>query len=385
MNAVVVGAGIAGLTAAIRLRSIGWDVSVVERSPGPRDDGDMIDFFGPGYAAAERIGLGPQLETIHYPIEELRYVDGTGRLRFSIPYPAIRRRVFRGRHATVLRGALERLLGIAARDIRIRFGTSPRSIEHGDTGVLVSFDDGEREWVQLVVGADGVHSTVRSLAFGPEAAFRVELGHVTAAFVLDALPHGARSHAFTTLTDAGRMVAVYPTPDDRAATFFVHRTGDARAELGEPPEAVLRRRYGDLGWVVPELLAALDGRDVHLDEVVQIRVPRWHAGRVVLLGDAAWCVSLLAGNGASLALAGAERLAEALDGCGDDVEVALGIWERELRPAVESAQAAGRRTAAYFVPEDRLRMWVRDATLRAAAWPVAAHLARRSIGVGKVA
>jgi 2-polyprenyl-6-methoxyphenol hydroxylase-like FAD-dependent oxidoreductase len=136
------------------------------------------------------------------------------------------------------------------------------------------------------------------------------------------------------------MVAVYPVGNDRAATFFAHRTADAAGQLRLGPRQVLTGVYAGLGWIVPELLASLPTGSCYFDEVVQVRMGRWHHGRVVLVGDAAWCVSLLAGQGASLALAGADRLASALERQPSDVPAALGAWEAQLRGPVEQRQAA---------------------------------------------
>ncbi len=382
MRALIAGAGIAGLALALRLRQAGYDVSLVEIADGPRDEGYMVDFFGLGYEAAGRLGLLGRLEEIHYPIDELVYVDGAGRRRFGIPYRALRKRLFEGRHFNFLRGDLERVLRDELGETPpIRWGTRIAAIDQDREGVEVRLSDGARERVEVLVGTDGVHSGVRELAFGPESEFELALGHRTAASILDRVPDGVSERDFTMLTAPGRMVAVYPIRGGRAATFLVHRTELERGS-GEPLE-VLREVYGGLGWVVPELLARSDGASLYCDRVTQIRIDSWTSGRVALCGDAAWCVSLMAGQGASLALAGAESLGATLAAAGPNVTGALERWQRALRPAIASRLEAGQSTAAWFVPESRWRMAVRDLAMRTAAIPVLSRLARRQIGIGR--
>ncbi len=382
MRALIAGAGIAGLALALRLRGAGWDVVIVEIADGPRDEGYMVDFFGLGYEAAGRLGLLERLREIHYSIDELVYVDGAGRRRFGIPYPALRRRLFEGCHFNFLRGDLERVLrDELGESPPIRWGARVSAIDQDHDGVEVVLSDGSADRVELLIGADGVHSKVRELVFGPESKFEVPLGHRTAASILDRVPAGVDERDFTMLTAPGRMVAVYPIRGGRAATFFVHRTNLERGP--EEPLETMRHVYGGLGWLVPELLERSDGASLYYDRVTQIRIDSWTSGRVTLCGDAAWCVSLMAGQGASLALAGAERLGAALDWAGTDVEGALARWEGELRPHLATRLDAGRSTAGWFVPEKRWRMAVRDLAMRTAAMPVLSRLARRQIGIGR--
>ena len=379
---LIVGAGIAGLTLALRLHRLGWTPIVLEQASGLRADGYMIDFFGLGYDAAERLGLIERLRAIHRPIPRLVSVDADGHERFALRYQALRRRLFRGRHFTFLRGELARILCDAVEDgVSIRFGTTVRSIIQHDATVWAVLSDGTRERADLVVGTDGLHSRVRSLVFGEEPSFRLSLGHMASAWILDKLPDTVGSNAFWTLTAPGRMVAVYPIGGGRAATLFVHRTVDPAGELAQGVGATLRSAYADLRWIVPQLLDSLTD-SAYFDEVVQIQLDRWSRGRVAVLGDAAWCVSPLGGLGASLAMAGADGLASALESRGGgDIPVALKEWEERWRPGIMRMQEASRRTAAWFVPSDRFRMFARDLFVRASAWPLTSELLRWRLGL----
>jgi 2-polyprenyl-6-methoxyphenol hydroxylase-like FAD-dependent oxidoreductase len=156
--------------------------------------------------------------------------------------------------------------------------------------------------------------------------------------------------------------------------------------LNGGPFRELTEAYGDLDWIVPELLEHCPHGppDLYFDVVSQVEVPRWSTGRVVLAGDSCQCVSLLAGQGASLAVAGAYVLAEELAACEGDVPSALDRYESRLRPAIRDKQAAGRRIVNWFVPASPLRLAIRDIALRLSRWPGVAALFRRGLAAGSV-
>jgi 2-polyprenyl-6-methoxyphenol hydroxylase-like FAD-dependent oxidoreductase len=375
MNVLISGGGIAGLTLALCLQRRGHEPLVVERSPQLRDEGYMIDFLGAGYDASEKMNILPDLERIHYQIPRLAFVDSRGKERFSVDYATLRNSLFGGRHFNFMRGDLERLLYSKIVDhVAVRFGTEVESFEQDEAEVMVKLTDGTAGSFDLLVGADGLHSHIRELAFGEERCFSRSLGYYTAAFVVD--DPGMRESlgdAFYTLTVPGRQVAIYPIRGGRLAAFFIHRASRALADFGEKSaRRELREEYGGMDWIVPELLARVPSRPgPYFDEVAQIEMPSWSMGRVALVGDACGCVSPLGGQGASLAMATSYVLAEELGAAPTDIAAAMGRYERRLRPAVEKVQNAGRRFAKWFVPENHARLVVRDAATRLAANPLA--------------
>jgi 2-polyprenyl-6-methoxyphenol hydroxylase-like FAD-dependent oxidoreductase len=238
-----------------------------------------------------------------------------------------------GRHFNFLRGDLERVIyGRFQRPDTIRFGTTIDSIERAGDVVSVTLTDGTKIDADLLVGADGVHSHVRQLAFGDEVQFSRPLGYEMVAFIVENPPAMARFHCFVTMTEPNREVSLYPIRGGRMAAFFLH-TVDVAASRGA---AARDRRgldhiYGDLNWVVPDLLdRSRTAPSVLFDTVEQIRMPRWSCGRVALIGDACWCVSPLAGQGASMAVAGAYVLAHELH-TAPSVDAALVRYDRRLR------------------------------------------------------
>lgn len=371
MKILISGGGISGLTLAYCLRRHGHETLVVEKSPKVRDEGYMIDFFGPGYDASEKMGILSNIEAIHYQIPRLAFLGPSGKERFSASYATLRKNLFGGRHFNFMRGDLERLLYSRIEDqLELRFGTEVDSIAQERARVIAHLTDGTRDAFDLVVGADGVHSRVRELAFGAEDSFSRFLGHYTAAFIVDDPGIGEDFRAaFYTLTVPGRQVAIYPIHGGRLATFFIHRA-DRKLENFSPQTAreELHKAYEGMGWIVPDLLERCPTNSrLYFDEVSQIELPAWSRGRVVLLGDACWCVSLLAGQGASLAVSGAYSLAEELgpiQGNDGEVTAALARYEDRLKPLVDKRQKSGRRLARWFVPGDRARLAMRDAALR---------------------
>ncbi|MGY2067831.1 FAD-dependent monooxygenase [Blastococcus sp. SYSU DS0619] len=368
MKAVICGAGIAGLALAGRLADDGWDVTVAERAPGPREQGYMMDFFGPGYDAAEAMGILPRLQELAYEVDELAYVDAFGRRRAGLDYQRFAR-ALDGRLLSIMRPDLERALrervGTRA---RLRFGCSVAGIDAQPDGVRVALTDGTVVDADLLVGADGVHSSVREMVFGPERRFLRYLGCHTAAYVFDDPDVRAQIGNRLAMTDSvDREMGFYVLRDGRVAAFAVHRDPDPRIPVDT--RAALRSRCSSLGWVVPRALDSCPpSAELYYDQVAQVEAPEWHRGRVVLLGDACQAVSLLAGQGASLALAGAHVLAEQV-AAGGPVEDALARYQRIWQPVVRARQEAGRRSAAWFLPSSTTRRLLRRAALELAVLP----------------
>ena len=385
MRIVICGAGIAGLSLAGCLGRDGHDVLVVERSQRLRGGSYMIDFFGPGFDVAERLGLLPELEAIHDPVDRLVFTDEAGRERVSVPYDRLRRRLFQNRHFNFLRGELERVLfgALPARKV-VQFGLTVVAMEQDRDGVRATLSDGRVIEADLLVGADGVHSWVRGLAFGAESRFVRDLGYLTAAFTIDEPPEAfGIGRDVVTMTAPGHQVSVYPIRDTGVATFFLRKAGGLfRDTSSAAARRELEVHYGDLGGFVPKLLRASESVDqIHFDTVSQVVMRPWTARRVVLLGDAAQCVSPLAGQGASMAVAAAWVLSEALRAHTEDVADALVQYEERLRPMIDRQQRAGRRMAKWFVPENHLALMARDLATRAAVWPCVTPLLRHQLAV----
>lgn len=304
VKVVICGAGIAALAAAIQISALGAEVVVLERSHNPPPQGYLIDIFGPGYDAIEAMGLLPALQDIAYHIEELSLVDERGRRRASLPH-ALLAKATGGRQLSVMRPDLETVLrNNLPPEVDLRIGSTVVDVSPSVTRVVVTLDDGLQLGGDLLIGADGIHSTVRHRVFGPESQFLRYLGLHVAAFVVDAPQIASILNGRAMMTDTiGREMGFYTLRDGRVAVFAVHRTPEQRMPVDS--RVAIRAAYGGLGWLAPKALELCpESEQIYYDQVAQIEMPRWTKGRVVLLGDACYAVSLMAGQGASLGIGG---------------------------------------------------------------------------------
>uniref|UniRef100_UPI001F233207 FAD-dependent monooxygenase n=1 Tax=Streptomyces shenzhenensis TaxID=943815 RepID=UPI001F233207 len=375
MRAVICGAGIAGLALAGRLHNmLGWEVVVLEKASGPRPEGHLVDFFGPGYDAAEAMGMLPWLEELRYPVSEAAFLDDHGEPRARLRYDAFARPLG-GRLLSIMRPDLELVLRERLSfAVGLRFGVGPARIDQSPYGVRVTLTDGSTLDADLLVGADGIHSTVRALVFGDEGRYVRHLGYHTAAFTFDdPQTHAELGDRFCLTDTLGRQMGLYALRDGRVAAFAVHRATDPR--LPDDPRAALHHEYGSLGWLVPRALANCPPpARIYYDQAAQAVLRSWSRGRVVLVGDACQAVSLVAAQGASLAVAGAYVLADQLAGT-RRIEDALAGYERLWRPVVARRQRAARRIARWFVPETPRQQRLRRAALHLAGLPGAGRIA----------
>ncbi|WP_326642123.1 FAD-dependent monooxygenase [Streptosporangium sp. NBC_01755] len=379
MRAIIVGAGIAGLAAALRLRQIGWDTLIVERAPARRGGGYAVTFGGIGYDAAERMGILDALRRRSFVTEELVYHKPDGSRRFALDRDTIVATTG-PRSITILRGDLEAILFEQVHDHgEIRFATTVTAIDQDGDAVHATLSDGRVERADLLIGADGLHSATRALVFGPEEDYLLDLDHQVAVYMLDQRPAAIAPGTTGTLSSGGRTMAVISVGDGRNVAFFGYRTD--RATPGQDPRTVLPEVYGDIGWVVPEVLAGMDRTDsVYFDSISQVVAKQWSRGRVVLLGDAAWCVTLFAGYGSALAVGGADLLGTALADHPGDIGAALNAWESALRPEVDKKQKLGRRVKGVYAPANPLLLWLSLLPLRLATLgPVRRYMTRRFI------
>jgi 2-polyprenyl-6-methoxyphenol hydroxylase-like FAD-dependent oxidoreductase len=378
---IIAGAGIAGLAAALRLAQLGWQPLIVERAPARRSDGYLINLAGEGLAAADRLGVLPALHPHHLELQRFTYFNSHGRRRFSVGNAATQA-LLGPDHLTLMRGELEAVLHHAVRDrAEIRFGTQIRAVSQDHGGVHVTLTDGATLRADLLIGADGLHSSVRELVFASETAVRRDLGQVVAAFLPDKVHADVTERTVATIFAPGRTVAVVRLSPDRAAAIFTYRSTDPTSEIQDDPQAAVGHRYPDLDWLMPDLSAQLHrATSIYFDTVSQIVLDRWSRGRVVLLGDAAWCLSLFSGAGAAMALTGADLLGTLLHRL-PDLPAALTAWESELRPRTDRRQQAGRRNATHFVPAGWFQVWLGQIPIRLAALPAVTPLLRRRSGL----
>jgi FAD-dependent urate hydroxylase len=331
-RALVVGAGIAGLAAARTLSGAGSSVEVVERAPVWREEGAGMYLPGNAARALRALGLEQAVADRGVGIKRQRFSDQRGRLLLDVDVAELWDGV--GPCLALHRADLHAVLRDGARDVPIRMGVDVRGLrEHGES-VAVELSDGRAGVYDLVIGADGIHSTVRRLAFGDDATAR-SLGQVGWRFLADCPPEvttwsvllGDRT-AFLTIPIGGGRVYCYcdvvvPPGEDRH-----EGPGELFSEFAPP---------------VPELLESVaDRADVHRSTIEEVALETWVRGRVVLVGDAAHATSPNMAEGAAMAVEDALVLAQSL-GQHEAVYAALKAFEARRRVRTDWVRAQTHR------------------------------------------
>ena len=382
-SVLISGAGIAGPTLAYWLWRRGFEPTLIERAPRFREGGYMIDFWGVGLATAERMDLLPRLREVGYFIDHIRFVDDKGRTRSEMGGEVLRR-ALADRFISLPRGDLAKaIFDTVAGRTEVLFDESVTAIREDPAGVEVSFERSPPRRFDLVAGCDGLHSAVRRTVFGPEDQFEKYLGYYTASFLTSDYPH-RDERAYLSYAAPGRQISRYALRGNRTAFFFIFAREDRidRVQGENEPKEILKETFSRDGWIeVPEILERLEAcDDLYFDSVSQIRMPQWSRGRTVLLGDAAYCPSLLAGEGAAFAMAGAYILAGELHRAGGDYSRAYSAYENRFRGFIEEKQRGAERFATAFAPRTRFGLFVRDLVLRASSFrPVGNWLMREFV------
>lgn len=372
---LISGIGVAGPTLAFWLLEHGFTPTLVERAEHLRDGGYIIDFWGLGYDVAERMGLLPDLRRVGYDVREVRFVDQQGRGVGGFGVDVFRR-LTGGRYLSLPRGELARtIFGSIDHRCETLFGDSITHIAQDADGVRVEFAQAPPRRFSLVIGADGLHSPTRRLVFGDQEQFETSLGYHVAAFEV----RGYRPRdedVYVSYAVPGRQVARFALRDDRTLVLFVYAV-DPSSEPHDTAsqKALLRAAFGDAGWECARILAAMDDcDDVYFDRVSQIRMDTWIKGRVALVGDAAFCPSLLAGQGAALAMTAAYILAGEIACQPSRPDKAFARYEQRLRRFIADKQRAAERFAPSFVPMSRLGIVLRNQVTKSFRLPFVAGL-----------
>jgi 2-polyprenyl-6-methoxyphenol hydroxylase-like FAD-dependent oxidoreductase len=386
-SVLISGIGIAGPTLAYWLEENRFKATLVERAASPREGGYVIDFWGVGYDIAERMGILPDLKALGYDVGEVRFVDRNGR-RVGGFDAKVFKSLTNGRYLSLPRGDLASLL---YREIEGRcetiFADTIAEVEQDELGVNVTFEHSKPRRFDLLIGAGGLHSVVRKLVFGPEEHFRRFLGYVAAAFEVKG--YEPRDEGiYVTYATPGKQVARFAMRDDRTVFLLVFSTDQplqAESFAGASHKKVLHQQFDREGWECPRILAALDTCDeLYLDEVTQIHMNTWSQGRVALVGDAAFCPSLLAGEGSALAMMAAYVLAGELSKRKDNPEAAFEHYARFLRYFILEKQAAAEQLASSFIPQTRFDLFVRNQITKAFSIPFVARLAMGRMVVDRI-
>ena len=358
MDVLISGASVAGPVTAYWLRRSGFRVTVVERAPALRKTGGhAVDLFAPALDIVERMGLVDRVEALRTGTERMVVLREGARRPSTIDLRKLMAG-FSRRHVEIMRDDLSEVFYDATRDdVEYVFGDHVTGI--GDDGE-VTFANGRPRRFDLVIGADGLHSGVRGLVFGPESAYTRWIGgYIAVASIPNYLDLRNEMRGFAGVNRLGGLYSAQHMTDARA--MFLFRTP---AELsydrhdGDAQRRLLREQFGDLGWEIPRLLDETDRASAfYFDSITQLRLEHWTRGRVALVGDAGYCPGPAVGGSTSLAVVGAYTLAGELAAAGGDPARAYPAYEAALGEYVRSSRTFAVTMAKRIVPTSRAMTW----------------------------
>ncbi|WP_194892528.1 FAD-dependent monooxygenase [Catenulispora pinisilvae] len=374
---LISGASIAGLTLAHWLARDGFRPTVVERAATLRTGGNGVDVRGHAGEVAARMGLMPRIRELAADVRGIKFVDAADRAVARIDM-----RTLDPESVEIMRGDLVALLRDAtdATDAQILFGESIQRLEQDEDGVTVTFDNAPADRFDLVVGADGMHSQVRRLAFGPPARFIRHKDHYFAFANTDAAL--GEDRCVTMFNTPGRMAGIYRSGNHaQAKAYFAFRSAPLDYDHRNPSvhKQLLSDAFKDQSsWHTKELLdSALADPDFYFDACAQVHMPSWSTNRVALVGDAAWCPSPASGAGAELAMVGAYRLAGELAAAEGHHHRAFARYDAALRPLVTAKQQIGPNLR-LMIPRTRTGQHLRNALTHLPLLKAAAAVERRT-------
>ncbi|MFD7441787.1 FAD-dependent monooxygenase [Streptomyces sp. NPDC059909] len=363
---LVSGASIAGPALAYWLGRHGFEVTVVELAPALREGGQAVDFRGDTHLTVlERTGVLAELRRIRTGGSPMLFVDERGKRQLFLPAD------FAGGDIEVLRGDLSRVLyEHSLPHAEYVFGDTVTRLEQTEDGVRVAFRHGAPRAFDLVIGADGLHSNVRQLAFGPEEKYVRHLGHYAATWSLPNHLGAGSGEGSIGYNVPGRLASVGADRrnPDRVGAFFVFASDELTYDRHDPEQqkALITDAFAGLGWEVPRLLASLeDATDLYFDSISRADVETWSTGRVALVGDAA-CGATIGGMGtgtgivAAYVLAGELARAYGADGGDGDHTTAFVRYENLVRGYAEGCQKGGDRTGPFLAPGSRTALRLRN-------------------------
>ncbi|PJJ84444.1 FAD-dependent monooxygenase [Mucilaginibacter auburnensis] len=355
---LVSGASIAGLSTAWWLNHIGYQVTVVELAAAPRISGAAVDLNEPSVAIAKQMGLYEKFRSYQLGVDRIEYKNSDDITEGVIVIPrneensAKEIEIERDKFVKVL---LDELIG----QVEFLFSDRIIALEENETGIDVRFNNGGQHKYDLIFGCDGSHSGTRNIWFGPEENYAHHLGAYFSISIIPKLLVPQRTMQTFSVPSKSVMLNAYNGKTDVIFIFMTEEELPYNYRDLTEQRQIIREQFKNEGWRTSELLDEISKSDsFYFDKFNQIKMPEWHKGRVVLVGDAAYCPSPASGQGGSLAMQGAAAVAGALHKYNGDYKPAFEAYERELRPFIEEVQLMAEqnmKTNFVLKTEDEIR------------------------------
>ena len=348
---LVIGAGIAGPAVCYWLKRFGFSPILIEKFAHIRKGGHALDVRGVAIDLVKRMGIYEKICNMRTQVEFGRYVDAQGNILHE---EKGERFCFRqGEDVEIIRGDLVEILINAIEGVPCYFNQLIDSIKQSDGDVEVQFKDGRTEHYDLVIGADGLHSTTRRMVFDKD---EYKLTNLGAYFSVFSIPNYLNlNHTEVQFEANQKLLSITSDKNlkmaEAAFCFRAQNVNNMRDEKEQ--QRFLRETFQDFGWETSKILELMsDSDDFYFDSVTQVEMKSWTKGRVALLGDAGYCASPISGQGNNLALVGAYIFAGELKQAGNNYKRAFNRYNELLHPFIEANQKLGILANESFLVQD---------------------------------
>lgn len=338
---LVVGAGVAGLAVCYWLKKFGFLPTLIEKNNTLRQGGHAVDIFGIAVDVVKKMDIYKKIYDMSTQLEYSYYVDANGNILHK---EQVEGSCFgQGDEVEIVRGDLVKILMQSIEGIPCYFNQSIIQIKQHDENIEVTFNDNTIETYDLIIGADGLYSATRSMAFVKDEYNLIDFGSYSSVF---SIPNYLKLNRSKTMFELNqKLVSITVGKESsKALVGFMLRSNQMLSNIRDEEEQkdLLKSIFLDFGWETNKLLQFMETcDDFYFGADMQVKMKSWTKRRIALVGDSGYCPSPLSGQGTSVALVGAYILAGELKAAGGNHAVAFERYNALLHPFVEANQDLG--------------------------------------------